>query len=67
MHKKGKKMHSGPRSRGMVKLRKLTSDQKASLAEHQKKGGHGKKHMASMRMRMMRGDSLDEAHKHVAS
>jgi|TARA_R100001509_G_scaffold164955_1_gene144409 hypothetical protein len=42
-------------------LKKLTEEQKKKLEEH--KVHHSKKHMASMRMNMMRGDTFDEAHK----
>tara|TARA_Y100001937_G_C7129682_1_gene336660 strand:- start:1583 stop:1741 length:159 start_codon:yes stop_codon:yes gene_type:complete len=42
-------------------LKKLTADQKKKLEKH--KVHHSKKHMASMRMNMMRGDSFSEAHK----
>ena len=39
---------------------KLTEEQKTKLAEHAKK--HSKKHIASMRMRMLKGKSFDAAH-----
>ena len=42
------------------KLQKLSEEAKAKLMEHSKK--FGKKHVASMRMNMMRGVSFDEAH-----
>lgn len=40
---------------------KLTEDQKSKLAEHAKQ--HSKKHIASMRMRMLKGATFDTAHK----
>lgn len=45
---------------------KLTEAQKKQLAEHQKKGNHSKKHMASMRMSMLKGHTLQEAHQQAA-
>ena len=42
------------------KLQKLSDEAKAKLMEHGKK--YSKKHVASMRMNMMRGVSFDEAH-----
>ena len=42
------------------KMKKLTDAQKKKLAEHSKH--HTKKHMASMRMMMMRGKSFSQAH-----
>ena len=42
------------------KMKKLTDAQKKKLAEHSKH--HTKKHMASMRMMMMRGKSFNQAH-----
>jgi len=42
------------------KMSKLTEAQKKKLAEHSKH--HTKKHMASMRMSMMRGKSFAQAH-----
>ena len=43
------------------KLKKLTEAQKKKLKEHSVH--HTKKHMAMMRMMMMRGKSFSEAHK----
>ena len=40
---------------------KLTDKQKKQLEEHKKH--HSSKHMASMRMNMLKGDSFEEAHK----
>ena len=40
---------------------KLSDKDKAMLAEHARKG-HSKKHMASMRMSMLKGHSFKEAH-----
>lgn len=42
------------------KLHKLTTAQKSKLEKHKKH--HTPKHMASMRMNMMRGDSFNKAH-----
>ena len=42
------------------KMKKLTDAQKKKLAEHSKH--HTKKHMARMRMMMMRGKSFSQAH-----
>ena len=42
------------------KLQKLSDEAKSKLMEHAKH--HTKKHLASMRMNMMRGVSFDEAH-----
>ena len=42
------------------KLQKLSEEAKTKLLEHGKH--HNKKHLASMRMNMMRGVSFDEAH-----
>lgn len=41
-------------------MKKLTEAQKKKLAEHGKH--HTKKHMASMRMAMMRGKTFSQAH-----
>ena len=42
-------------------LKKLTTKQKEQLKKHS--DHHSKKHMASMRMNMMRGKTFNEAHK----
>jgi len=42
------------------KMKKLTDAQKKKLGEHGKH--HSKKHMASMRMAMMKGKSFSQAH-----
>tara|TARA_Y100000592_G_C5455236_1_gene311027 strand:+ start:1700 stop:1897 length:198 start_codon:yes stop_codon:yes gene_type:complete len=42
------------------KLKKLTEAQKKKLSEHSKH--HSKKHMASMRMAMMKGKTFSQAH-----
>jgi len=47
------------------KLQKLSDEAKAKLMEHSKQ--FGKKHVASMRMNMMRGVSFDEAHEKAAA
>jgi len=47
------------------KLQKLSDEAKAKLMEHGKK--YSKKHVASMRMNMMRGVSFDEAHEKAAA
>ena len=47
------------------KLQKLSDEAKAKLMEHTKQ--FGKKHVASMRMNMMRGVSFDEAHEKAAA
>ena len=44
---------------------KLTEDQKKQLEAHKKH--HTNKHMASMRMNMLKGMSFEEAHKKVMS
>jgi len=44
----------------VMTLKKLTDTQKKQLEKH--KVHHSKKHMASMRMNMMRGDTFKEAH-----
>ncbi len=44
----------------MIKLKKLTQAQKNKLKEHS--NHHTKKHMASMRMNMMRGKTFKESH-----
>ena len=44
----------------MYKLKKLTKAQKNKLKDHS--NHHTKKHMASMRMNMMRGKSFKESH-----
>jgi len=41
-------------------MKKLSEAQKKKLAEHSKH--HTKKHMASMRMMMMKGKSFSQAH-----
>jgi len=41
-------------------MKKLSEAQKKKLAEHSKH--HTKKHMASMRMSMMKGKSFSQAH-----
>ncbi len=40
---------------------KLSDSDKKKLEEHKKH--HSSKHMASMRMNMLKGDSFEEAHK----
>lgn len=45
---------------------RLTDAQKKQLADHQKKGRHTNKHMASMRMSMLKGHSFKEAHQQAA-
>jgi len=52
------KMHSHLIKKGA----RLTDAQKKQLAEHQSKGKHTSKHMASMRMSMLKGHSFKEAH-----
>jgi len=47
------------------KLQKLSDEAKAKLMEHGKK--YSKKHIASMRMNMMRGLPFDEAHEKAAA
>ena len=47
----------------MNKLRKLTQAEKDKLKAHS--AHHSKRHLASMRMNMMRGKSFAEAH-HLA-
>ena len=44
----------------MYKLKKLTQAQKNKLKEHSKK--YSVKHLASMRINMMRGKSFKESH-----
>jgi hypothetical protein len=44
---------------------KISDDDKKKLEEHGKT--HGKKHMASMRMSILKGSSFDEAHKNAKS
>ena len=44
-------------------LKKLTKSQKDKLQKHSVH--HTQKHMASMRMMMMRGASFEEAHKNA--
>ena len=46
--------------KGMVKLKKLNESQKKKLKEHSV--NHSKKHMMSMRINMMRGETFKEAH-----
>ena len=48
----------------MYKLKKLTQAQKNKLKQHSKK--YSVKHLASMRMNMMRGKTFEESH-HIAS
>ena len=49
--------HSKKNGNGM---KKLTDSKKKQLEKH--KVHHSNKHMASMRMNMMRGDTFKEAH-----
>jgi len=44
---------------------KISAEDKKKLAEHSKH--HTKKHMASMRMSILKGASFDEAHKNAKS
>ena len=44
---------------------RLTEKQKEDLAKHQAKG-HGKKHMASMRLALLKGMSFSQAHDHAS-
>ena len=44
----------------MYKLKKLTQSQKNKLKQHSKK--YPVKHLASMRMNMMRGKTFEESH-----
>ena len=44
----------------MIKLKKLTQAQKAKLKQHAK--NYSMKHIASMRMNMMRGKTFKESH-----
>lgn len=41
---------------------RLTDAQKKQLADHQQKGKHSNKHMASMRMAILKGHGFKEAH-----
>lgn len=55
---------NGKKSNGIEPIKKgakLTEDQKDKLEKHKKK--HSSKHIASMRMSMLKGMSFDEAHK----